>query len=90
MADTKNPTIVTGPTPATPAVPAPWTSGRLRGSRGEVVTKIDTSGLSAAHKAVIKEEIASIPAESDLIEVHFHRQPYKTGANWVCTVAELA
>jgi len=66
-----------------------WGGGRLRGTRASVLAQLDQSGLSAAHKAVVAAELALIPAEYDLLEVHFHRQDYKAGANWCCTVSEL-
>jgi hypothetical protein len=86
----KSPQIVTEPVVLkTPAPPRPWTCGRLRGNRADVLAKINASGLSIAQKAVITEEISVIPAEHDLIQVDFHRHDYKAGANWCCTVSEL-
>ena len=79
------------PEPTKPApAPGPWMRGRLRDNRATLTNAIEASGLSPAHKAVVLEEIALVPAQFDLIELHFHRDPHKNGANWTCTVSELS
>jgi hypothetical protein len=87
----KDPRIIEGPSAQVPedSKPKPWSGGRLRDTRANILAKIDASGLTAAHKAVIVEEIAAIPPEFDLIQVDFHRHQHKGGANWTATATEL-
>ena len=81
---------ISEPTKPAPATPGPWMRGRLRGTRATITNAIEASGLSAAHKAVVLEEIAAVPEGFDLLELHYHRDPHKNGANWTCTVSELS
>lgn len=81
-------------TPTTPPAPAPkpappWTGGRLRDTRDNVLAQIAASGLTAAQKALLAEEVGRIPPEFNLVQVDWHRLEFKSGGSGTFTVSEL-
>lgn len=71
-----------------PDKPKPF-CGQFRGARRDVIEKVKAARLTDAQKAVLLEEIANMPAEHDLLDVHWHRHPHRAGANGTWTVTEL-
>ena len=84
-----NDSKLSDPVAAKPATPPPFTAGKIKGTRDNVLSAIDKSGLDAEFKALLTKRVNAINPNFDLICVDVHEQTYGLGVNGTYTVTEL-